>query len=358
MVKDFKKKKVLLLYNYLFHYRIPIFKLLADKCDLTVAFCMGSNINEDVNFKIIKLPYIKYKRFVIHSRNIFKLCQDFDVVIIYADIAWLNYSILPFHRNKKFKTIFWSIGVSASYDKAYDSITKWDKVRDFIFKKADALVFYSDYPIKKYIDRGYCKEKLFVAPNTVEVYNNKPTTQHRDSILFIGSLYMQKGLLLLLESYRAAFLIDPHVINLNIIGGGEELDKIKDWINRNNLSEKIILHGAIFDSIRKAEIFQRSIACISPNQAGLSVLESMGYAVPFVTHKDAITGGERLNIINNENGLLLNNMDQLTNVILDISVNPKAFIQMGINAQNHYLRCRKPMDMANGLWKAIQYVLG
>lgn len=349
--------KVLILYNQLFHYRIPIFNLLAENVDLTVAYSLGFGNEENVNFKVLKLPVYKFGRFVFHNENILKLCNKYDVVIAYGDIAWLKLSTLPFRRYRKFKIIFWSIGVSASYDKAFDSIKRWDKMRDFFYKKADALIFYTDYPIKKYLTRGYFKEKMFVAPNTVEVFSNNDMDIKKNSILFIGTLYMQKGLLALLENYKAALSKNSSVPVLDVVGGGEEFNTIQDWIETNNLSKNVTLHGAIYDIEAKASLFAKSFACISPNQAGLSVLESMGYGVPFITKKDSITGGERLNIISNENGVLFEDESQLTDIILDITANPQKYIQMGTNAKNYYRQCRKPIDMANGLFDAIQYVL-
>jgi glycosyltransferase involved in cell wall biosynthesis len=351
-----KKKKVLILYNNLFHYRIPIFRLLAEKYDLTVAYSMGSDSKEQLNFKVEKLPVIKINRFVIHKNNIFRLCQNFDAVIAYGDIAWLKISMLPFYKKRRFKLILWTIGVSASYNKAFDSVKKWDSVRDFFYKKADALIFYTDYPIKKYIERGFLKEKMFVAPNTVEVLKNDQTEITKDSILFIGTLYMQKGLLLLLENYKLAFLQNSNIPVLNIVGGGDEFGNVRDWISSNNLVDKIILHGPVFDIDIKSNFFERAFACISPNQAGLSVLESMGYGVPFVTQKDSITGGERLNIIQNENGILYNNHHELEDIILEITSNPQKYIKMGKNARDFYMKYRKPTDMANGLVNAVEYV--
>lgn len=358
MEENIEKKKVLILYNYLLHYRIPIFELLAEKCDLTVAYSIGPDTKLNTNFTVKKLPILKYKRFVIHKDNILRLCQNYDVVIAYGDIAWLKLSTLSFHRNRKFKVILWSPGVSASYDKKFDTVTRWNSVRDFFYKRAESLIFYTDYPIKNYIKRGFHKEKLFVAPNTVKVFNDCDNeAKEKDSLLFIGTLYMQKGILTLLENYKFAYNIYPDVLPMNIIGGGEEYNKVKKWVEENGLSNKVFLRGPIFDIKEKASYFKKAFACISPFQAGLAVLESMGYGVPFITMNNAITGGERLNIQNGVNGVLMDHTSLLKDVILDISKRKYIYIEMGDHALEYYRNSHKPEDMANGLYKAIEYVL-
>lgn len=358
MDNNAKKIKVLILYNKLFHYRIPIFNILAKDVDLTVAFSQGTEPKEKPDFKVINLPVFKYKRIVIHKNNIYRICQQYDAVIAYGDIAWLSLSTLPFRHKRSFKIIFWSIGVSASYDKKFDAISKWDKIRNFFYRKADALVFYTDYPFAKYIRANFNKDKLFVACNTVEIYKDFKPSVDRNSLLFIGTLYMQKGLLLLLDNYKMAYEINPEILPLNIVGGGDEYAMVKSWITNNGLSHKVFLHGAVFDPRIKADFFSKAVACISPVQAGLSVLESMGYGVPFVTMHDSITGGERLNIKNGVNGILLQDLAELKDIILEITEKPQEFIQMGNVARDYYLRNRKPEHMAKGLLNAILYVSG
>lgn len=359
MERDSNNKiRVLILYNYLFHYRIPIFKLLAEKYDLTVAYSFGSDNNGNFNFNIEKKIAYKYKRIVIHKDNIYKYCQQFDAVIAYGDIAWLKVSTLALRKKRNFKLLFWGIGVSASYNKKFDSIKRWDGIRDFFCKKADGQIFYSEYPIYKYINRGYKKETLFVAPNTVEVLNITRNPIDKINIfLFIGSLYSEKGFQSLLENYKASYLINENIYPLIIIGDGQERQKIVDWISKNKLEEKIHLKGAIYDEKIISEYFNQAIACISPHQAGLSVLKSMGYGVPFITMNDSITGGEIFNIINNENGILYQNENDLKNILLDIMQNKQKYYNMGIVAKKYYRSFRTPQDMAKGLDNAINYVL-
>jgi len=349
--------KVLVLYNYLFHYRIPIFRLLAKFVDLTVAYSFGEGFSEDLNFDVIKIPAFRFGRFVYQMRNLKKICNSFDVIIVYGDIAWLKYSTLPFRKKRNYKVIFWSPGVSASYTKKFDEMTKWDAVRDYFYKKADALIFYTEYPISKYIRRGFSREKLFVARNTVEVKdNNKYNIEKKDSILFIGTLYMQKGILFLLNSYYEAYKTCPNLLPLNIIGGGKELNKVMEWIEKRRLGHKVFVIGPVYDDRRKSDFFSKAFACISPVQAGLSVLESFGYGVPFVTMTNALTGGERLNIQNGYNGILLQNLSELTNSILDISKNRDKYIQMGARAKKYYSEKAKPIDMVKGILQAIDFV--
>lgn len=352
-----KPVKVLILYNYLFKYRIPIFRLLAEKCDLTVAYCLGPDTKEDLNFKVRRFePVYKKGRFVIPKENVYSYCKEFDVVIAYADIAWLKYSTLPWHRSRNFKVVFWAIGVSASYDKGFDCKKSWDKVRDFFYKKADAIIYYSEYPIRKNLKRGYDKEKMFVAPNTVSVLNSDEKIE-KDSILFIGTLYRQKGLDCLLEAYKAAYIQKSDIPTLNIVGGGNEAESIKEWIASNNLQDKIIMCGPIYDESIKCRYFRRAYACISPSQAGLSVLESMGYGVPFITSENAITGGEIFNIEDGKNGILMKPGTELSSIIMDVSKNPDKYVQMGVSAREHYNKYRKPSDMVNGLHSAITFTL-
>lgn len=348
--------KVLILYNQLFHYRIPIWNCLAEKCDLTVTYSEGDEVKvpDNVKFKVLYLPPIKKtSRFVIQKENIRKLIKQYNVVIAYGDIAWLKFSTLPWFNKQK--VIFWTLGVSASYDSGYDKKSTWDKIRAFFYRQADAMAFYTTYPIDKYEKMGISRERMFEAPNTVAVENIDEPVE-KDSLLFIGTLYRQKGIQYLLDAYKNN-RYNPNLVPLNIIGKGPDSEYIANWIKENDLCDIIRMHGAIYDNKEKAKFFSRAYACISPLQAGLSVLESMGYGVPFITIKDSITGGELFNIHNGIDGVTMDSVDELSDVIADIFNNKQKYIEYGVKAKDFYDNNRKPEHMAEGLWKAIQYVL-
>lgn len=204
--------------------------------------------------------------------------------------------------------------------------------------------------------RGYKPEAMFVANNTVEVLPISEQNK-KDSILFIGSLYKAKGIDILLNSYKEVYSQNKALPNLNIVGGGAEYDEIKAWISDNGLENKINLVGPVYDIQKKKEFFERAYACISPSQAGLSVLESMGYGVPFVTSRNAFTGGEIFNIQNEVTGILMDNEEDLPRVLSDIATNPDKFVQLGENAKRFYAENRTPEMMAKGISDAIEFTL-
>lgn len=356
------KTKVLIIQNKITHYNLPIYNLLADKTniDLTIANYGKKSNSEDNKFKTIYLDNYYFGPFIFSKQNIFRLSQNFDVVIPFADLHWISLLLLTKKIKRNFKLIYWTIGVSASYSNKFDENTRWDFLRYFFLRDADALLFYSSYPIKKFVKNKFKKEMLFVAPNTVKItheQNDEFSSCLKDSILFVGTLYKEKGIIELLYAYNEAFLKNSNIPNLNVIGDGTEMPNIIKWVNDKKLNDKINLLGAIYDNNILQNYFKNALACISPNQAGLSVLSSMGYGVPFITKFDSITGGERLNITNNETGILYISNSDLVKIILGISFNKTKYLEMGIKAKKWYNEKRTPNHMVNGFTSAINYVI-
>ncbi len=354
-----KKLKVLFLHNTMPHYRIPVWNLLAEKCDLTIAYSEGNGVPKEFEgrckFIPLHLPAWKFlSRVVLQKVRILKMASQYDVVLGTGNITWLKVASLPWIPWRKFSFVFWSLGVSASYTKGYDECKRWDWLRKLLYNKADACIFYTDYPVKKYTEMGIDPQKMFVAPNTVAVAENVPETR-KDSLLFIGSLYSQKGLGELLEAYRDVVSMGKKLPILNILGAGAELESVKKYISDNGLNDCVFLRGAVYDINEKAKYFARAIACISPKQAGLAVQESLGYGVPFITHKNAITGGEVFDVKDGETGRYFSEEISLQEILENIADFPEKYIEMGQKAKAFYHACRKPEDMVNGAWDAIQY---
>ena len=351
-----QKKRVLILYNKIFHYRIPIWNILAQQYDLTVAYSEKATDEEIARcaFKTMYIPMVSIGKVRIHKRNLFRLAKQYDVVVTIGQVAWLSYSMLSLFK-RSYRLLVWGIGAPASYHRHYGEASKfYYAITDFFQRGADGQIFYADEPIQMHLDRGYDRSKLFVAHNTVEVIPTTYSSANRHSLLFIGSLYREKGLGVLLDAYNRAYQRHREIPLLQIVGGGSEFGQIAQWIQDHQLQDRIILLGPIYNSEQKKELFLQSIACISPAQAGLSVLESMGYGVPYITSLNAITGGEAFNIIHQENGLRYDQSVDLADILVDIALHPAKYYGYGARAYEHYWAKRTPRMMANGIIEAIE----
>lgn len=345
--------KVLIIQNKMMHYRVAIFNELAKYVDLTVAYSLGEKPDGAV-FNAVYMPTRKVcGKGNIHIENMFKFAKQFDVVIPLAHFSF--FTKIAYMLPHKYKLIYWGIGVAGGYTMRYDSIKSYEKYYRRLVKKADAVIFYTDYPKKKYADMVKYREKMFVANNTVEVM---PIVESkRDTILFVGTLYKEKKIHELLSNYLEAYRVREDVPKLVIVGDGDEFDNISEWIKENKLGEKVVLMGAIYDEKELSELFSKALICISPDQAGLTVLKSMGYAVPFVTHRNAITGGEIFNIQDKVTGILIDEFDEIKEIILDCTANPQKFIDMGLCAKDYYYKYANKNIMVQGFLDAINYTL-
>ena len=84
----------------------------------------------------------------------------------------------------------------------------------------------------------------------------------------------------------------------------------------------------------------------------------MAYGVPFVTTDNAITGGEIFNIHNGVNGIIYNeNTDNLTDIIVNLSLNNEKVYELSKNAQDYYFTNRTMNIMVDGIRNAVHYAI-
>lgn len=354
-----RKYRILSLTNVILEYRIPVYNLLSEYFDVTVAHHGKPVSSDNAKFKQIRLTPKNIGPFISFNENITQLAKQYDAVIALGDLHYIPFFKLGFLRNRQFALSYWSIGVSASYNKRFDEDRKLDRIRFKLMNKADSLIFYTSYPIGRYVkDGGVERKKLFVANNTVEVVEKIEIPYRKNHFLFVGTLYKAKKIFDLLEAYKAAFLKNCLINPLVVIGDGDEYNNIVEWVEKNQLQSKITLKGAIFDQDELKKYYQNAIACLSPGQAGLTVLNSMAYGVPFVTTENAITGGEIFNITNGVNGIIYDgNSRSLTDIILELSSNNEKTYELSKNAQDYYFSNRTMEIMVDGIKSAVNYAL-
>ena len=83
----------------------------------------------------------------------------------------------------------------------------------------------------------------------------------------------------------------------------------------------------------------------------------MGYGVPFVCRKDAITGGEIYHITNGVNGIHYESDFDLTNILVDAMNCPEKYVEMGRKAKDYYDNNATIQHMAQGAIDAFNYAI-
>lgn len=355
---DYTKPRVLLLLREISSYNASTYNEIAKEVSLTVGFYDKDKTTIDCLFSKHHFESFSIGPFSF-VRGLRSYCKQFDVVCFLPNIRIPSYSLIPFFP-KSFKAISWSIGFRCSYTNPYLTDRKHtflDLVYQRILSRCDANIFYMEKAKEFWSGTSLRLDNVFIAINTTDIAEIPFEPAMKKDFLFVGTLYKKKGLDVLLHSFYQFKQNRTTDTNLIIVGGGEMEGELKQYVKDHSLDNSVLFTGPIFDEKKLAILFQKSLICISPTQAGLSVPKSMGYGVPFVTRKDAITGGEIYHITNGVNGIVYENDLELTEIMDDAFQNKDKYIKMGSLAREYYYKWATVKHKANGALSAIRYVL-
>lgn len=347
-------KKLLILQNEISSYNVSTYNEISKSYDLTLGFITKDKSSQECLFKKHHFKTFSLGPFTF-VKGIRSFCQGFDVVCILPNLRIPSYCIIPFLPHK-YRVVSWSIGFRCSYEHPYIPERKHvfsDKVFQKILSKCNANIFYMEKSKNFWKGTSLNLDNVFIAPNTTDVIDVELNADSKRDFLFVGSLYRGKGLDLLLETFNSFKKSKQSNIKLVIVGGGEMAEELKKYVHENDLSRSVVFTGPIYKEEELSKYFLSSLLCFSPTQAGLSVPKSMGYGVPFVTRKDAITGGELYHITDGVNGVLYSSNEQLLGIMIDACNNREKYVEMGRNARDYYYSNATVKHMADGAMSAF-----
>lgn len=176
------------------------------------------------------------------------------------------------------------------------------------------------------------KPKCIYIPNLVSKADCVSDLKNTN-IVSIGRLSREKGFLDLIDVFALVHLAYPDW-KLNIIGDGEELDKIKNKIKKYRLEDSIIMHGFL-DKDHVGKILSESSIYVMTSfteSFGIVLLEAFSYGIPVVAF-DSAEGAQEI-ISNNWDGYLISdrNTDEMAKRICHLIGNYNRRFIMGQNA--------------------------
>lgn len=336
------QKKVLIITNKVLNYRNDLYELLGEKVDLTVVH--AGDFKDNRSYKLIKLEKLNFKTFYYYKGlKSFLKKNAFDTIISIYDLYFLNNYNLAASKFKN-KLLFWGIGISSSNGLKEKKLT--DIFRLKLASKSKGVILYSETVKNIYLANGFKKE-IFVATNSTLVSSQaseKLEPSNTINFLSIGALNKRKGIDVFLKALAKA-KHESKINNLRafIVGSGAEKENLEALVKQLDIVENVVFFGRISNPEKLTELYQKSIFSFSINQAGLSVLQSLGNGVPFVASQNAITGGELFNIKNEETGFLIPSGDEqdqiqyLTKLIKRTTEDKEHFIKMRKVCKTYYL---------------------
>lgn len=364
-----KKKKVVIVFNKLHSYRIPILERLAlDKNWDIVAVSNIKNKSKNKRSNIIHecyLEQISFMGFTWYKKDLKDIVSSSDANIFLFSIRNLDAIFFTTLSKVRKKSALWGIGVSGSYTKAFGRVDFPTLLRILWAKRAANIILYSKYAENVFQALGVRHDKIYTAVNTIDNirdsnFENLIKSKNNSNILFIGTLYKEKGLDELVECFLT-FIEDnkdiARSLTLTIIGDGEFKEILEDIVNTRDANDRVIFLGRIENRERINQEFDNSIACVSLKQSGLSILESFSNGVPFVTQIDAITGGERLCIQHLKNGFFINENFSLEDFFCIVASDSERLKRIGLKSFSDYNEKYSSHKMAHILGEAIESIL-
>lgn len=264
--------------------------------------------------KGIKILNLKKKLMINYIRK----CNS-DVIISTRDIhnEWLGK-----YGSKNAIKIGWEHNHHHGDKKYYNKIIN-------SVKNLDYLVLVSKDLTKFYKERT--KTKCVYIPNMIEQVKDKSTLEEKN-IISIGRLSHEKGFLDLIDVFSLVNKKHPDW-HLNIVGDGEEKDKIIKKIEEHNLSNCITLHGFL-NKDKIAPILKESSLYVMTSfteSFGIVLLEAFSYGIPCIAF-DSAEGACEL-ITNKKNGYLVKerNKEKMANKICKLIEDYEKRSEMGSN---------------------------
>lgn len=345
-----KNKKILILQNVILHYRKALYNELSKKYDVTILHSGKPTVTSNDNYKEIIVRNVKVGPFFIQS-NIYKEIDSkkYDAVISMFDLRWINNILTFLIYRKHIKYIWWGAWFTKS--KLANS------VRLLLTNLAESNILYTESAKKEFIKKGVNEDKLFVANNTFDVGLRIKSFENeiKNTIIFIGSLDKRKQIDILINAYSNIKDKLSNNIKLLIVGDGKEREKLEIQVSELKLNNYVLFLGKVNDLNKLHDIYKTAIVSASFGQAGLSVLQSFGFGVPFITKENAISGGEKTNIIHGENGFFCEDNCESLEIYLIRMINDIEYARkLGKFAFDYYTNYCTIENMAKGIEDAIE----
>ncbi|MBU1053743.1 MAG: glycosyltransferase family 4 protein [Proteobacteria bacterium] len=348
-------KKVLLVSNKVFHYRVSNYNYFAKRFkDYEWEFIVRSNELEKQNpfplefdFKEMPFSFFNYKREIEQIRpDVVIFFLHLKDIIIWPLIHWLKLKRIP--------VVYWNKGINLEvHNPGLRNLFFY-----YIHTLSDALILYSKNEVKDIWTKN--QHKVFIANNTINFESFPEILQTKEEIkqefgipfnkvvLFVGRMRSVKKVEHLIQVFNS---LDEPGLGCVIVGNSMAYN-IHDLIKRDN----ILYLGEIHDpnNLQISKLFKASdIFCI-PGDVGLGLNQAFYWGLPVVT-EDGLQPPEIHYLTNGQNGFIVpeNDIEKLKAKIILLLCNDELRDQFSQKARNVIINAASIETMFKGFLNCV-----
>lgn len=217
--------------------------------------------------------------------------------------------------------------VQRKIEKIYNSKT---------LQNADKVLVMNDYT-KKIVNDYYhvSKNRISIVTNGTDLKKFYNTRENNKRVIFSGAMYHHRGIDILLDSVTEV-IDEINDVEFMLLGNGPEMEKLQEFVSKNNLSKKVIFKGWV-EREKIPEFLAKSSIGIGPLRSTdvtkgalpIKVLEYMASSLPILAMKGTLPEDILKNGIN---GHYIENSKELAQKIIYLLKNDDVRNQMGKNS--------------------------
>jgi glycosyltransferase involved in cell wall biosynthesis len=298
-------KKVLLISNKVFHYRVSNYNYFARRFrEEGFEFIVRANDLQknnpyalDFDFKTVPFGFFAYKAEIERLRpDVVILFVHLKDLFIWPLIHWLKFRGIP--------VVYWNKGINLEV-----RAPKWrNHLFYYVHSVCDGILLYSKHNVTDIQPKN--RAKVFIASNTINLESLPQVTQSRDDIkrefgipfakvvLFVGRMRDVKKVEHLIEAFNS---IDEPGVGCVIVGDSMDYD-LPSMIKGTN----ILYLGEVFDpkNEKMSRLFKASDLFCIPGDVGLGLNEAFHWGLPVVT-EDGLQPPEIHYLTQGRNGFIV-----------------------------------------------------
>ncbi len=347
-------KKILLISNHVYHYRIPIYNYFQEnfrKHDMNFAVLTNSvqKTSQNINFDLYTLKssthqYINFIR--EYKPDVVISFLHLSDIIIFPLAYYCKMSNIPF--------VYWGHGINLQ--------TPGNVFKRLLFRHfhwiSDAILLYTPNEKKYIAHRNHYK--IFVANNTLNLFDmpnqskvsdleyvrDKYLIKEKNIVLFVGRIDRRKRLEILLRLFRNSTDIALVVVGPGLTSVHKSIiDSVQNYYYL----------GAIYDLYETCRLFNASKFFCIPGNIGLALNQAFFCGVPVITMSGPNTP-EIYYLKNNQNGYIVDEPEEIESRVVSTIGDDTLYRQMSENARQTSNNQAHINQMFQGFYKVVTYL--